>query len=51
MRVKVEVNKKLNREQRKLLEEFGRTADGDTISNQKNMLQKIRESISRPKPN
>jgi len=51
VRVKVEVNKKLNREQRKLLEEFGRTADGDTISNQKNMLQKIRESISRPKPN
>lgn len=51
VRVKVDVNKKLSREQRKLLEEFGRLADGDTLADQKNMLQKIRESLSRPKPN
>jgi len=51
VRVKVDVNKKLSREQRKLLEEFGRLADGDTLADQKSMLHKIRESLSRPKPN
>lgn len=51
VRVKVDVNKKLSREQRKLLEEFGRLADGDTLADQKSMLQKIRESLSRSKPN
>ena len=49
--MKVEVPRKLSREQKKLLEEFGRLTDGEIQAAQKEINQKIRETTVQVKPN
>jgi len=44
-RVRVQIPKKVNREQRKLLEEFGRLSDGEVESQQKELFKDIRGSL------
>lgn len=51
VRVKVQVPRKLSREQKKLLEEFARLSDGEVQAAQKEINQKIRESTVQVKPN
>lgn len=51
VRIKVEVPRKLNREQKRLLEEFARLTDGELHATQQQISQKIRDSIYQPKPN